>query len=117
MVLVPVLREALRQGLRTLTKYYALEGKAFDKLYTGFPRSRVVGRGVRHGLLAGQVAGSFINTADDTPGNGIQTPYRKQSKARPAYKTRRRKSVYNRSRCAQRYRTRRGYRYSQSRRY
>ncbi len=89
MVLVPIARELLRQSFRTLGRYYNLESKAFNKLYTGFPRSRLVGRGVRHGLTAGSIAGTFINTAEDTPGNGIQTPFRKQYTPSKPYQTRR----------------------------
>ncbi len=78
MVLVPVAREIFRQAVRGFGRYYNLESKAFNKLYTGFPRSRLIGRGVRHGLATGSIAGTFINTADDTPGNGVQKPFKKQ---------------------------------------
>ncbi len=90
MVLVPIAREILRQGIRSFGRYYNLESKAFNKLYTGFPRSRLVGRGVRHGLTAGSVAGTFINNAEDTPGNGVQKPFTKRQPitARKPYQTR-----------------------------
>ncbi len=54
--------------------------------------------GVRSGALAGSIAGAFINQADESPGNGIQTPFQKQqpTTGKP-YKTRGRQSVrYNR---------------------
>ncbi len=79
MVLVPIAREVFRQAVRGFGRYYNLESKAFNKLYTGFPRSRLIGRGVRHGLTTGSVAGTFINTnAPDSPGNGVQKPWQKQ---------------------------------------
>ncbi len=90
MVLVPIAREVFRQAVRSFGRYYNLESKAFNKLYTGFPRSRLVGRGVRHGLTAGSVAGTFINNAPDTPGNGVQKPFTKQQPftSRKPYQTR-----------------------------
>ncbi len=91
MVLVPIAREIFRQAVRGFGRYYNIESKAFNKLYTGFPRSRLIGRGVRHGLAAGSIAGTFINTdAPDTPGNGIQKPFKKSTPSRSSYKTRRR---------------------------
>ncbi len=94
----PLLREVFKQGTKQLVRYYALEGKAFNRLYTGFPRSRTIGRGVRHGLAVGSVAGSFINQAPDTPGNGIQAPFRKRTKTGTSYKTRNRFSGRRRGR-------------------
>ncbi len=90
MVLVPIAREVLRQATRAFGRYYNLESKAFNKLYTGFPRSRLVGRGVRHGLTAGSIAGTFINNAEDSPGNGVQKPFSKQTAPSKPYKTRNR---------------------------
>ncbi len=99
MVITVIGREIFRQGAKALSRYYKLEGKAFNRLYTGFPQSRTIGRGVRHGLTAGSVAGSFINQAPDTPGNSIQTPFRKQYQTRPSYKTRSRRPVQRFRRC------------------
>ncbi len=83
-------REAFRQTTKIFRSYYRLEGKAFSKLYTGFPRSRSIGRGVRHGLTVGSVTGSLItNEADDSPGNGIQKTVSKQPiTSRKPYQTR-----------------------------
>ncbi len=97
MVLVPIARELIRQAVRFGSRYYAAEGKAFSKLYTGFPRSKVIGRGVRHGLVAGGIAGSFINPADDSPGNGIQAPRKPALTASKPYKTRGRQTGRSRS--------------------
>ncbi len=91
MVISVIARELLRTGTRLAQRYYALESKAFSKLYTGFPQSRTIGRGVRHGLFAGQIAGSLLNSADDTPGNGILAPFKKsriRPKASKPYKAR-----------------------------
>ncbi len=91
MALVTLLREIFRLGARYGSRYYRLEGQAFNKLYRGFPQSKTIGRGVRHGLTAGSIAGSLINTADDSPGNGSQIPFTKQQpSANKSYQTRRR---------------------------
>ncbi len=63
--------QIIKQGIKILSRYYALEGKAFNRLYTGFPQSKTIGRGVRHGLTAGSITGSLINPADELSGNGI----------------------------------------------
>ncbi len=76
MVIAIVAREIVRQSLKGLARYYRFEGKAFAKLYTGFPRARSIGRGVRHGLTSGSVIGTFINPAEDMTGNGVPTRQR-----------------------------------------
>ncbi len=103
MVLVTVLKEAIKFGIKYGSRYYAAEGKAFNKLYRGFPQSKTIGRGVRHGLVAGSVGGSFINQAPDTPGNGIQAPFESKYPASSSYKARRGQSVRYRSRRKNRY--------------
>ncbi len=96
-----ILGQILRTAARYGSRYYKLEGKAFNRLYTGFPRSKVIGRGVRHGLTVGSIAGSLIND-DGTPEptNGI-------SKRRFRPKTNRFSKT--RGRFQQRYRSRRKY--------
>ncbi len=107
MVISIVARELFRLGTKAFSRYYRAEGKAFDKLYSDFPRASVIGRGVRHGLTAGGVAGSLINQAPDSPGNGVQKPFqRPQITPRKPYKTRGRFSVRSRPECRPR---RRGY--------
>ncbi len=97
MVLGIIAKEAFRQGTRLLRQYYQVEGKAFNKLYTGFPRARTIGRGVRHGLTAGSITGNLI--APDSPGNDKNGFQEKQSKSKPASykqnKTRYRQTVRN----------------------
>ncbi len=117
MVLVPIAREILRQATRSLGRYYNIESKAFNKLYTGFPRSRLVGRGVRHGLTAGSIAGTFINKAEETPGNGIQKPFTKQTASSQPNKARRRFTVRRFTRCPRQPDNYRNQRYSNARRY
>ncbi len=73
-------KEAIKQGTKLLRSYYRIEGKAFNRLYTGFPKSRTIGRGVRHGLTVGSVTGSLFTDAEETPGNGVQTPLRPKAK-------------------------------------
>ncbi len=81
-----------RTLVRGFTRYYRLEGKAFNKLYTGFPRSKTIGRGVRHGLTAGSVAGSLIGNDDNNLNGGFQKIQQSEQSApsRSPYKTRRR---------------------------
>ncbi len=64
--------QVIRTAIRYASKYYRIEGKAFSKLYTGFPQSKTIGRGVRHGLTAGSVAGSLINPEAEENMNGLQ---------------------------------------------
>ena len=88
MVVGIVIKEVVKQGARILGQYYRIEGKAFNRLYTGFPQSKTIGRGIRHGLTLGSVSGSLINPEDDGINDidGIQTP-RKQPQTRSQYKT------------------------------
>ncbi len=67
-----IIKQIFGGAVKGFRRYYALEGKAFNRLYTGFPQSKTIGRGVRHGLTAGSVVGSLITDADDSPGNGFQ---------------------------------------------
>ncbi len=89
----------IKEVVKYASRYYRLEGKAFNKLYTGFPQSKTIGRGVRHGLTGGSIVGSLINTAEDTPGNGFQTPFFKQPKTGSQNKARNRptKRYYSRN--------------------
>ncbi len=52
--------------------------------------SKWTSAGIRHGALAGSVIGTLLsNQAEDTPGNGIQTPFKKQQYApSKSYQTR-----------------------------
>ncbi len=88
MVIGPVVKELVKFGIRYGRRYYNLESKAFNKLYTGFPRSRTIGRGVRHGLTVGSVTGSLI--APDSPGNddALQKRIPVSNTPRTPYKTR-----------------------------
>ncbi len=88
MVLGRVAIELVRIGTRTLRQYYRVEGKAFNRLYTGFPKARQIGRGVRHGLTAGSTMGSLI--APDSPGNDNAVPkqiQRRQPVSHATYKS------------------------------
>ncbi len=115
MVIAKIGIDLVKIGLRSAGKYYNLESKAFSKLYTGFPRSKLVGRGVRHGLTAGSIAGTFINNnADETPGNGLSTKIPKQITSRQPYKTRRRQSTQSKRRYCFPSETYSGKRYSRS---
>ncbi len=101
MVLGPVIIQAAKTGIRLAGRYFALESKAFNKLYMGFPQSKVIGRGIRHGLLAGQVAGSFINSLEFNNGGNAPVPFKKvrfRAKTRKSYKTRRRQPTRCRAR-------------------
>ncbi len=92
-----IITEGFKIGTRLFRQYYRLEGKAFNRLYTGFPASKTIGRGVRHGLTAGSLAGSLINDAPDSPGNG-QTVFQKTKHVNPS-----RQSSQTRRRSTNRY--------------
>ncbi len=98
---VKIVSETFKQLVKFGSRYYRLEGKAFQKLYQGFPQSRTIGRGVRHGLTAGSIVGSLINDAEDSPGNGFQKPFSKRQPITPSkpYQTRRGFTRRSRSRC------------------
>ncbi len=89
MVVGIIAKELFKTAIKYGTRYYRAEGKAFGKLYTGFPQSKTIGRGVRHGLTVGSLAGTLIND-DGTPEstNGISKRFRTPSNK--FYKTRRR---------------------------
>ncbi len=77
--------------MKLFSKY---EGKTYTKLY-GLSR----GRGVRHGLTAGGVIGSFINQ-DDLSAPDAPLSQNGKSKASKSYKTRFRQFRYsNRRKC------------------
>ncbi len=78
--------EVFKQGTKLLRSYYRIEGKAFNRLYTGFPSSKTIGRGVRHGLTGGSVIGSLLTDAEDSPGNGAQKPFSPKAKPTQTYK-------------------------------
>ncbi len=83
--------QIIRTAIRYASKYYKVEGQAFNKLYRGFPQSKTIGRGVRHGLTAGSIAGSLISPQPDENMNGLQK--KQQSTPGKFYKTRRRFST------------------------
>ncbi len=95
-----IITEGFKVGVKAFRSYYRLEGKAFNRLYTGFPQSKTIGGGVRHGLTSGSVVGSLINDAEDSPGNGIQKIQpKKQFTPRKSYQTRGRYPSSRGSRC------------------
>ncbi len=91
--------EVFKVGVKAFRSYYRLEGKAFDKLYTGFPRSRTIGRGVRHGLTAGSIVGGTLK--NDYADDSADAPFSKSRNGYPAstpYKARNRFSGRSRRR-------------------
>ncbi len=100
MVLVGLLRPVVTQIIKQASRYYRVEGKAFNALYKGFPQSKTIGRGVRHGLTAGSIAGSLLNGGGDDITSGIpKKNSRKRDSSRPSYKTRSRPANRRRFRC------------------
>ncbi len=100
---MPIHQKIIVEGFKQVVKlgrvYYRVEGKAFQKLYRGFPQSRTIGRGVRHGLTAGSALGSLINDAPDTPGNGVSKPFKKQPKTNKSNQARNRYASRRITRC------------------
>ncbi len=88
------------------------QDRAIDKAFKVGGYSRQVRYGARHGALAGSIIGTIISdTSPDSPGNGIQKPFRKQSPTRKPYQTRSRQSIRYGARCRPDYKS-----YSSSRR-
>ncbi len=91
-----VAKELIKVAIKHYSRYYKLEGRAFNSLYKGFRPG--VARGVRHGLASGSVIGSVLkNDFSDDSTDGI--PQKKQygSPARSSYKARgRRPGRFNR---------------------
>ncbi len=86
-------RKAIYAVLTAQDRYIS---KSFK--YGGY--GKATSYGVRSGALAGSVIGAFINNADDSPGNGIQTPRKPVDTSSPPNKTRGRQSTRNRPRSA-----------------
>ncbi len=113
MVLHPIISTIIRTGIRKGARYIytglRTQDKIIDYTYrrTGLYNRGAV-RGIKHGLIAGQVIGGGLQlglNAPDTPGNddAIQTPIPKQrNPSRPAYKTRSGRTVRYSSRCPKR---------------
>ncbi len=119
MVIGLIAKEIIKTAFRGAGKYYNIESQAFNKLYTGFPRSRLIGRGIRHGLTGGSIAGTFISKdADDSPGNGIQKRIQRQkSPSSKSYQTRSGRSSGYRARCRREPYSSSKYRYSRTSKY
>ncbi len=83
--------QIIRQAFKYGTRYFKLEGQAFNKLYRGFPQSRTIGRGVRHGLTGGSIVGSLISPQPEENMNGLQK--KQQSTPRKFRQTRNRFST------------------------
>ncbi len=102
---------------KQLYRVLVAQDRAIDKAFKVGGYSRSTRYGARHGALAGSLIGSLINNADDSPGNGIQTPFRKQPSANQSYQTRYRRPIQYRAQCRENYRDRRSNRYSSARRF
>ncbi len=92
MVLGAILRPVITKGLRYVYQGLRQQDRIIDYTYrkTGLYNRGVV-RGIKHGLVAGQIIGGGLElglNAPDTPGNGASTPFKKQPKTGKSYKTR-----------------------------
>ncbi len=95
MVLGPVIVQVAKTVFKYRKYIYrtlVAQDRAIDKAFRIGGYGRQARRGVRHGALAGSVIGTIIGVAPDTPGNGVQTPFRKLPKTNPQDQTRRRYS-------------------------
>ena len=101
-VIAPIIRGIVSQAARYTYRGLRLQDKIIDVTYrkSGLYNRGIV-RGIKHGLIAGQVIGGTLQlglNAPDTPGNedGIQTPIRPRTPTRKPYKTRNRYSTRRR---------------------
>ncbi len=110
MVLVPIITIAARvaqqvfKHRKSIYKVLTAQDKYIDRSMRAGGYGRQARYGVRHGALAGSVIGSIINDASDSPGNGIQKPFKSPTPSGKPYKTRGRFSVrsnrrYSRQSC------------------
>ncbi len=93
----PFVRSQLRGASRYIYSTLRIQDRIIDKTYrkAGLYNRGVV-TGIKHGLIAGQVAGGIMElglNAPDTPGNGGTTIFKKQPKAYKSYKTRYRSTI------------------------
>ncbi len=93
----PFVRSQLRDLARYTYNTLRIQDRIIDKTYrkAGLYNRGVV-TGIKHGLIAGQVAGGIMElglNAPDTPGNGGSTIFKKQPKTYKSYKTRSRYPV------------------------
>ncbi len=96
----PFIREGLKQGLRYVYSGLKVQDKLIDATYrkTGLYNRGVV-EGIKHGLIAGQVAGGVASlglNAPDGIGNNDGIPFQKtrfRPKASKPYKTRYRQTT------------------------
>ncbi len=95
-IIAPLIRETLRQGARYIYSGLRTQDKIIDFTYkkTGLYNRGIV-RGIKHGLIAGQVVGGIAQlglNASESPGNndGIlpQKRVQKRSTSRNAHKAR-----------------------------
>jgi len=113
----PVVRRFAFQQSRNIYQTLRAQEKIIDYTYrkTGLYNRGIV-RGIKHGLVAGQVAGGILKLglAPDTPGNDapVFQKTRQQSKAYKSYQTRYRQSRRCPPRSNKRRDTRRSNRYS-----
>ncbi len=96
--LAPVVATGLRTVGRYIYQGLRQQDKIIDYTYrkTGLYNRGVV-KGIKHGLIAGQIAGGVQElglSAPDTPGNGAQIqPQKPKYASRKSYQTRRRFTV------------------------
>ncbi len=82
---------------RTIYRVLTAQDKYIARSMKAAGYGKQASYGVRSGALAGSVIGSFINYADDSPGNAIQKPFIKSPSGTPN-KARYRQSIRGRSR-------------------
>ncbi len=94
MVLGAILRPVITKFGRYVYQGLRQQDKIIDYTYrkTGLYNRGVV-RGIKHGLIAGQIIGGGLElglNAPETPGNGASVPFKKQPPSRKPYQTRNR---------------------------
>ncbi len=99
MVLQKIVQEIFRRGSPFAYKFLRSDKLVLDKVYTGFKHKSSIVSGIRHGLVAGSVAGGFISNPDDDDLNGTSL-FEHVIKTGTPYQTRsRRRGRNNRRRC------------------
>ncbi len=83
-----VVAQQIYRNRNTIYKVLTAQDKYIARSMKAGGYGRQASYGVRSGALAGSIIGSFLNNADDTPGNGVPKPIQKRITPSKPYKTR-----------------------------
>ncbi len=92
MVITVVAREIFKQVGKQIYRAVNVQDRLLDKAWSYGRFNRSIRKGVRHGLAGGAAIGTYITQAPDSPGNGVQAPFRPKPPTGKSYQARGRQS-------------------------